>query len=231
MVSCLDGVSGQKRETYEEWLNREHPEQVEETNQPKQYGGYASTNVLNAEMNTVLEGREHIEYNDNNVNVLVSSFAEQYSNSAQEHSLNITSNGIAVKTVGINVAVDPSEYMTTEELKNSIGIHNHPLDNGWEAFGKADSFSKMDVLFSVRNHTGMEYLTSGTRKDAFVYTGSLSESEIADEYEAAFDRVVQRAMESGEIIEFWQEETMIELSKAVEGFEFYVNVGFGKRKK
>ena len=81
-------------------------------------------------------------------------------------------------------------------------------------------------MFAARNRAGKQYLSSGTRKDAFLYTGRYDENDIRNAYHKARHDILKRAFETGEPIQFEQEEIMKILGKYLEGFEYYEDVRF-----
>ena len=67
----------------------------------------------------------------------------------------------------------------------------------------------------------MEYLISGTRRNAFRFTENLSTDRIYAEWGSAFDEVRKEAFVNKRTIVNEQEEIMKILSKRLKGFEFY----------
>jgi hypothetical protein len=86
-----------------------------------------------------------------------------------------------------------------------------------------DSFGKQDLGFAAEYKTGKQYLISGKRRNAFIYTGNLSETELYEVYEQAKFNARNNAWENAIEIEYLQADTMRELMKIIEGIEFYEN--------
>ena len=165
----------------------------------------------------------HIDSNNGvRISQKLNGFEEKYRTSEIEHSLVISSNGIAYEVSGISGAVN-TELVGADALEGSTIIHNHPV---WDGYDKGDSFSLDDLLFAARNRAGKQYLSSGTRKDAFLYTGTYNENDIRSAYHKARQEILKRAFETGEPIQFEQEEIMRILGKYLEGFEYYENIRF-----
>ena len=165
----------------------------------------------------------HIDSNNGvRISQKLNGFEEKYRTSEIEHSLVISSNGIAYEVSGISGAVN-TELVGADALEGSTIIHNHPV---WDGYDKGDSFSLDDLLFAARNRAGKQYLSSGTRKDAFLYPGTYNENDIRSAYHKARQEILKRAFETGEPIQFEQEEIMRILGKYLEGFEYYENIRF-----
>ena len=79
-------------------------------------------------------------------------------------------------------------------------------------------------IFSVEYHTGIESLTSGTRRNAFVYTGPLSAEDMYTAYIEAITEVREKMFDALLDSEFEQEEAMKILAERLEGFEFYAHL-------
>ena len=145
-------------------------------------------------------------------------FLEKHSNAEVEHAIVITKSGKVYELTGDSNTVNP-EIIGANELEGSVGAHNHPVLKGRD---RGDSFSREDLMFSVRNKTGVEYLTSGNRRDAFVYTGNLSADEISFEYKKAYNTLLQTAMDGKLTIQYNEQELIMRiLDINLEGFEFY----------
>jgi len=165
----------------------------------------------------------HIDSNNSaRISQKLSGFEEKYRTSEIEHSLVIAQNGAAYEVSGISGAVN-TELVGADALEGSTIIHNHPI---WDGYDKGDSFSLDDIMFAARNRAGKQYLSSGTRKDAFLYTGRYDENDIRNAYHKARQDILKRAFETGEPIQFEQEEIMRILGKYLEGFEYYENIRF-----
>nr|DAI92804.1 MAG TPA: hypothetical protein [Caudoviricetes sp.] len=167
---------------------------------------------------SVLNSVEPIDFgNKRAVADAVSVFLQQHSDSPVEHAIVISPNGHIYRLTGIHGSVNTS-LVGEDALRGSIGAHNHPV---WDGFNSGDSFSREDVIFSVEHKTGMEYLTSGVRRNAFVYSGELSPQEMYEAYNRARDEVRQKMFEGLLDSEFEQEETVRLLATQLEGFEFH----------
>lgn len=147
----------------------------------------------------------------------VENFAKSFSSSRKEHSTIITTGGEVFLMTGTSSTVNPA-VIGPEKLRGSIGMHNHPVPSG-ETQG--DSFSRDDLVFSAKYKTGIEYLVSGERRNAFELTKEFSEEEIYRAWENAFRSVRERAFSGELIIEWEQEEVLKQLVKQLEGFLFY----------
>ena len=95
---------------------------------------------------------------------------------------------------------------------------------GYGLMGEVDQATLKTRPFAVRYKTGMDYLISGERRNAFVYEGNLTENELRIAWDKAYRRVLKRAMDGEIIIDCEQEQIMKELSKTLEGFRFYEDV-------
>ncbi len=149
-------------------------------------------------------------------------FQKNYASAEIEHSLVISPTGETFEVSGLSGLVN-TELVGIDALEGSTIIHNHPV---WEGYDKGDSFSETDIVFAVRNRAGMQYLISGTRRDAFIYHGKGSEAEIREAYSEARRAVYQRALDMDIPVDFLQEEIMRILCRFLEGFEFYENIRF-----
>ena len=169
---------------------------------------------------TKIKEIKHIAFNDKAaVKKEIDNFIKKYAYVDVEHALEISPNGNMYILTGTKNNVN-SEIIGKDALKHSIGIHNHPVPKS-KIMG--DSFSKQDLLFAVEYKTGKQYLVSGKRRDAFIYTGNLSETELYEAYEKAKFNARNNAWENAIEIEYLQADTMRELMKIIEGFEFYEN--------
>lgn len=149
----------------------------------------------------------------------VEEFAKSFSISEKEHSIVITKSGEVFSLTGTSVTVDPS-VVGPKKLRGSIGAHNHPVPSG-ETMG--DSFSRADLMFSAKHRTGIEYLVSGSRRNAFEFLYEYTEEEIYHAWAKAFQTVRERALSGELIIEWEQEEILKVLVEQLEGFVFYEN--------
>lgn len=157
--------------------------------------------------------------NEDKISETIEDFASSFSSSGKEHSVVITKDGEVFSLTGTSISVDPS-VIGAEKLPGSIGVHNHPVPPG-EACG--DSFSKADLMFSARHGTGIEYLVSGSRRNAFEFLRQYTEEELYRAWEKAFQLVRERAI-SGELIIDWEQEEILKvLAEQLEGFMFYEN--------
>jgi len=149
-------------------------------------------------------------------------FGSKYQSSDTEHSLVISPGGEVFEVSGLSGVVN-TELVGADALEGSTVIHNHPI---WEGHNKGDSFSEGDLIFAVKNRAGLQFLISGSRSDAFIYTGNLGEDQIRAAYKAAKQEVFQRAIDTDTPVEYEQEEIMRVLNKYLEGFEFYEDLQF-----
>ncbi|MCL1873849.1 MAG: hypothetical protein FWF85_07015 [Clostridiales bacterium] len=78
-----------------------------------------------------------------------------------------------------------------------------------------------DILLSVRNKVSKQYLVSGVRQNAFVYSGSLSEKEIWLEYKKARNVMLERAFSREADIDWEREEIIKILAEKLKGFDYY----------
>ena len=146
----------------------------------------------------------------------VAAFLKEFADAPEEHAIVISPTGQLFRLTG-TVADVETGLVGEDALVGSIGMHNHPV---WEGFESGDSFSKHDVYFSAAHKTGIEYLTTGEKRYSFIYSGPLSAEELELEYQKAQEEVMEKAFESGGYIEFIQEATMRALSERLEGFDF-----------
>lgn len=76
-------------------------------------------------------------------------------------------------------------------------------------------------MFSAKYKTGIEYLISGTRRNAFEFLREYSEEEIYYAWEKALYTVRERSF-SGELVFEWEQEEILKvLAEQLEGFAFY----------
>lgn len=152
----------------------------------------------------------------------IDSFAEQYAYAEVEHAVVFSPSGKLYKLTGTSINVNTG-LVGDDDLVGSICIHNHPVDKGSD---KADSFSIFDVRFAAEHKTGIDFLVSGSRRESFVYTGTLTADELVEEYEKAQNKALEIAFDSGDSVEYWQEAAMRVLAEDVEGFVFYEDIRF-----
>jgi len=204
--------------TYEQWREK----YVDDTaNDEILTTGRASGKIGDTDGYTIIDDIREIDINDKvAVQREIDSFRDKFEFAEVEHSVIITQSGKVYELMGTEGKVNPA-IIGTDELKGSIGAHNHPVLKGGNC---DDSFSSDDVLFSVRHKTGMEYLVSGTRRDAFLYTGDLSEDNMYEAYAKAKNTVDSDAWEKDIEIKWKQADIMRELSKTLKGFMFYENL-------
>lgn len=154
------------------------------------------------------------------VRKVVELFSKNYANAKEEHAVVISPVGQLFKLTGTKGSVNTA-LVGTDALVGSIGMHNHPV---WEGFDSGDSFSKEDVMFSAEYKTGTEYLTTGNKRYSFEYTGTLTADQLKEKYTEARNFVRSVAFETGSVLEFEQEEIMRVLAKELEGFVFNENL-------
>jgi hypothetical protein len=181
----------------------------------------ASGKIGDTDGKTRIDNVREIDFNDTAVvKREIQAFLDKYSDTAVEHAIVITKSGKIYELTGAGSTVN-TEMIGSEELAGSIGAHNHPI---WEGFDRGDSFSYDDLLITVNHKTGIEYLTSGKRRDAFEYTGNLSEDEVYEAYIEAKYRVMDMSF-NGELDTDWEKaEIMRELSKTLKGLTYHENI-------
>ena len=163
---------------------------------------------------------ESIDFNDNNaIMTAIDNFCSEYAYADIEHAIVISPEGKAYRIEGTSFSVNPS-LVGRENLRGSIGIHNHPVLEGLDM---ADSFSKDDLVFAAEYKLGMQYLVSGKRRNAFSYKGDLTGDKIGDEYKKSLGILRQQVFENNQQIEWEQAAIMLILVGLLEGFEFYEN--------
>ena len=150
----------------------------------------------------------------------VDTFLKEFADAPEEHAIVISPTGQLFRLTG-TVADVETGLVGEDALAGSIGMHNHPV---WEGFESGDSFSLQDVIFSVQFKTGTEYLTTGGKRYSFEYKGTLTVDQIAEEYQKAQNHVRSIAFDTGQAIEYEQEAIMRYLAKTVEGFIFNENL-------
>lgn len=170
---------------------------------------------------THLDLEEDFDFSDQQaIQQEIESFARRYAYAQEEHTLVLSPLGKKYELTGTSGSVDPS-IVGAEALKGSIGMHNHPV---WDGYLCGDSFSWSDIKFSVEYKTGTEFLISGTRKEAFSYTGDLSIDQLYSEYQKAKMYVQEMAFQNDISIDYWQYEFNKQLSKSLKGFKFYEHI-------
>jgi hypothetical protein len=158
--------------------------------------------------------------NDSAVNLEINKFISEFSNSSVEYSLDISHNGNAYLVRGGDGAVNSTELIGSEALKGSIGIHNHPLREG---FSIGDSFSKWDLYDAAVNKKGRQELVSGERRNAFEFTEDITIDEIFNAWQMAEAVVGDKAI-NGYVFDFKQHEVLKELGRFLRGFVYYENI-------
>lgn len=180
----------------------------------------SSDNPIKSKDYTVIDKTWKISPNDTEeISKAITSFEQSFSTDNREHSLVITKGGEIFSLTGTPFSVDPS-IIGSDKLVGSIGVHNHPVSPG-EICG--DSFSRADLMFSVKYKTGIEYLVSGNRRNAFEFVREYTEDEIYNAWNEAFKTVREQALSGKLIIDWEQEEILKVLSEQLEGFTFYEN--------
>jgi len=170
---------------------------------------------------TTITSVREIDFNDSKaVRREINIFLNKFSNDEIEHSVVVSKSGKIYELNGNSFRVD-TQIIGEDELIGSIGAHNHPVP---KSFDRGDSFSLDDLLFTAKYKTGKETLTSGNRRDAFEYTGNLSNTELKNIWYKTKDKVNENAFNNKTVIEWEQEEICRELSKTLEGFKFYENI-------
>ncbi len=149
----------------------------------------------------------------------IEQFCSEFSAAPEEHSIVFTTEGKVYHLTGISGVVDPS-IIGEDQLLGSVGGHSHPIRPG-KTMG--DSFSRQDLLFSARCKTGMQFLISGERRNAFAYTREFTEDEIYEAWNLAKQTLLEQAFNGELDIEWEQEEILKILNRQLEGFKFYEN--------
>lgn len=186
--------------------------------QPETLIKRASGQIGATDGNTVINSIEPFDFqNKQAIQKAIEIFLEQHSNSPEEHAIVISPNGHLYRLTG-TVGTVNTALVGENALVGSIGAHNHPV---WRDFDCGDSFSRRDIEFSLRHHTGAEYLTSGTRREVFAYTGELTPEQFMDAYNSAKKEAMEIAYESEKPTEFWQEEILKILAQNIEGIEYH----------
>ena len=145
-----------------------------------------------------------------NVAFELETFRKSYAYALEEHSLVITPDGQCFEIRG-GESVVHTEVVGAENLKGSIVIHNHPLDEISEVF--YDSFSREDFAFAAEYSCGRQELVSGTLKNTLILKSKISESEAKEMYDSAFKAVRSQAFANGKAIDHEQLYTFRELKK------------------
>ena len=178
----------------------------------------ASGKIGDTDGYTVIDAVRDIDYQDSvAVQREINKFLDKHSDSEVEHAIVIAKSGKLYEFTGTSGTVN-TLLAGKDELKGSIGAHSHPI---WVGHDRGDSFSRDDLLFTAEHGTSVEYLTSGSRREAFAYTGKLTPDEIYKEYQKAKVAVFGRAMSSQTAITWEQEEIFRELLKTLEGLTYY----------
>lgn len=146
----------------------------------------------------------------------IENFCREFAVSDKEHALVIAHDGNAYLLHGAARGIDP-KVIGEEFLSGSIIVHNHPLEFG----GQGDSFSRDDLVFAARYETGKQYLISGTRRNAFEFTGPLSVDEVYAAWRKAEMQMLWKVA-SKEMDVIWRQEEILKILRmSVKGFEFY----------
>lgn len=190
---------------------------------PMQKIGKASGKVGDTDGYTVIDEMIPFDFSDQEkIRKEINHFLDTYADAEVEHSVVISPNGFLYRLTGTRGNVNP-EIIGIDALKDSIGAHNHPVWHDW-GLEYGDAFSVDDVAFAVKHRTGTEYLTTGDKRFAFRYTGSLSEDEIKEMYEDAKFEAAAIAFDEDIVLDYPQEAAMRILSERLEGFEFYEDI-------
>lgn len=203
-------------------ISKIRDKEIKEWHRENKLTGYQSSGKIGDTdgNSTLVEIRDVVFSDDNAVKKELLKFSQNHANAKVEHSLVISLDGHAYSISGAESFVNTA-LAGEDAIIGSIIIHNHPV---WDGYDCADSFSRSDLLFAAKYKAGIQYLVSGTRKNAFVYTGNANDEELYDAYEKAFNQVRELAFENDEPIEFEQESIMKILDKTLEGFSFYEDV-------
>lgn len=178
----------------------------------------SSGKVGDTDGETVITTIMQIDFNDGKaVTREIENFCEQYAYADVEHALEITPSGKAYSLTGEKTSVN-SSLAGMDELKGSIGIHNHPVEAGQKMY---DSFSLSDLKFVAASQAGKQYLISGERRNAFEFTKEFTEQEIYEAWQKAKTILLERALAGEVSIEAEQEQILKILNEILEGFVFY----------
>lgn len=139
----------------------------------------------------------------------LSDFTERHKFSKIEHAVVLSPNGRKYSLKGWEASVN-TDLAGEDALKGAIVIHNHPTtpEEGFD-----DSFSKQDIVSAVKGKTAMEIVVSGNRRQAFFTPKDISPEEAGKWYDEVEYTVLERAIQTGNAIEYRQLEIMRELSK------------------
>ena len=144
-------------------------------------------------------------------------FGNAYAYAPVEHSLVITPDGRCFEVRG-GVSAVHTEVVGAENLKGSIVIHNHPLDEYSSDF--YDSFSIEDMQFAVETESWTQYLVSGKLKNSVVIDEKMTVDEITQLFFEARNEAYQLAFDSGADMEGVQLCTLREMAKKDERIKF-----------
>jgi hypothetical protein len=182
--------------------------------------GKSSGIIGDTDGNSTITGIKTINFNDESIiNREIENFCKEFAHSDIERSLEISPNGKAYNLSGSIGSVNP-ELIGIENLKGSIGIHNHPVMTGDEMY---DSFSLNDLKFAAKTKEGKQFLISGKRRNAFEFIKENTEDEIYNAWKNAKHILHEKAF-NGEIqISYEQYEILKILNNTLEGFVFYEN--------
>ena len=161
------------------------------------------------------------DFSDNSkIQAEIQYFFKKYAYAEEEHAIVISPTNQLFRLTGSHGSVNTS-LVGENALVGSIGMHNHPV---WDGYDSGDSFSKWDIMFSLEHKTGIEYLVTGNKTYSFEYTGKLTPSEMYVKYNEALFKAREFAFNSELELDFEQEETMRILAKELEGFVYSENI-------
>lgn len=144
-------------------------------------------------------------------------FIALYGDADVEHALVLSPLDQAFHLTGTSTSVD-TRLVGKDALKDSVDIHNHPP----RADGFADSFSRQDFRELIWGQTARSLLVAGGHTYSMSYSGAPITPEEAEMlYKGAFDRILERAFETGIPVEAEQLEIMRELARSLEGLSFH----------
>jgi len=149
----------------------------------------------------------------------IDDFCTKYAYADIEYALVMSPNGNAYSLAGSEKEVN-HELVGKEALKDSIGIHNHPVEPGKD---KSDSFSFKDIKSSNLNSEGKQYLVSGTRRDAYEFKEYYPVDEIEAIWDKARNDAFHKHWNDETTVEFEQQDILRELSKYLKGFKYNEN--------
>jgi hypothetical protein len=178
----------------------------------RSYSGLASGIAGDTDGYTTIDSVRGVDLSDREAVMReVEDFGERFKNADVEHARVITPGGKVYDLTGTSWTVN-TELVGADELKGSVVAHNHPP---WQGYDRGDSFSLIDFITAAKHKTAMNYLFSGVRRNAFVYTGAMTGDDAYRAYKAAFAEVWNGALSGDTVLEFEQEAVMRKLAETL----------------